>query len=165
MVQSELVKQKLQFTWDRNKEKCHLSNTRKTTYVGFEIDSNTDDGHLIKVLPNKIRKLLNFCMQIMSWHDKLIKSWPVCSNDKSYCHRKISVKKYLQSEILYGWKLNLALFQHLDGMWVPHKMDKSPRHVLNSRFLNRTLFHAPLHFLDLDHFLDSIEYYFILWGV
>ena len=51
--------------WKPNLEKCDLSPTCQTTFVGFDVNSNTVNGPWIKVLPAKVRKLRRSIVNIL----------------------------------------------------------------------------------------------------
>ena len=51
-------------------EKCDLTQTCKTTFVGFDITSDGDRGPWIKVLPLKIHKLKRSIIALLHNHDK-----------------------------------------------------------------------------------------------
>ena len=50
--------------WHPNWDKCNLEESTTATFVGFNIDSNTDNGPWLKVLPSKLRKLKRAIIQI-----------------------------------------------------------------------------------------------------
>ena len=66
IMQSQLVLTTLQHRgWTPNIDKCDLTMTCRTTFVGFMITSDGDNGPWIKVLPEKIRKLKRAIVRLL----------------------------------------------------------------------------------------------------